>query len=269
MKPLKHSILLIVLFAVIFLISAQVHKNANSGLHKVRQHLKTIVVDAGHGGHDYGSMYGGANEKDVTLAIALKLGEEIGKIMPDMKVVFTRNNDSFVELHERAGIANRCNADLFVSVHCNASKKTEVWGTETYSMGLDKAIGNLNVAKRENAVILLENDYQEKYEGFDPNSPEADIYFSFLQNAFIDQSLMLASQVESQFRGMSKQSRGVKQAPFMVLWRCKMPSILIETGFISNKVERNFLTSAAGQQEVATAIAKAVENYRQKVESGK
>lgn len=232
-----------------------------------RQKLKTVVVDAGHGGHDVGSMYGGAKEKDVTLAITLKVGEEIQKIMPDVKVIYTRSTDEFIELHERAGIANRNNADLFISIHCNANKKTEVFGTETFSMGLNKTEGNLNVAKRENSVILLENDYQEKYEGFDPNSPEANIYFSFLQNAFMDQSLRLSAYVEDQFKQIDRNSRGVKQAPFMVLWRSKMPSILIETGFISNKNERGFLTSQSGQDKLASAIAKAVANYKQRMES--
>jgi len=232
-----------------------------------KQKIKTVVVDAGHGGHDAGSMYGGAKEKDVTLAIALKVGEEIQKIMPEVKVIYTRSTDEFIELHERAGIANRNNADLFVSVHCNANKKTEVFGTETYSMGLNKTEGNLNVAKRENSVILLEKDYQEQYEGFDPNSPEADIYFSFLQSAFMEQSLKLSSYVEEQFKKLNRTSRGVKQAPFMVLWRSKMPSILIETGFISNKTERGFLTSDEGQYELAGAIAKAVQTYKTKLET--
>jgi len=237
--------------------------------HLLKPKIKSVVIDAGHGGHDAGSMYGGAREKDVTLAIALKVGEEIQKIMPEVNVIFTRKTDEFIELHERAGIANRQNADLFVSVHCNANKKTTVFGTETYSMGLNKTEGNLNVAKRENSVILLEKDYQEQYEGFDPNSPEADIYFSFLQNAFMDQSLKLSTFVEEQFIKLKRNSRGVKQAPFMVLWRSKMPSILIETGFISNPDERAFLTSEEGQIELAGCVARAVQKYKQKLESVK
>lgn len=235
------------------------------GVHKVK--IRTVVVDAGHGGHDAGSMYGGAKEKDVTLQIALKVGKEIETLMPDVKVIYTRDTDEFIELHERAGIANRKNADLFISIHCNANKKTEVFGTETFSMGLNKSEGNLNVAKRENAVILLEKDYEDQYEGFDPNSPEANIYFSFLQSAFMEQSLNLASKVETQFTLIKRNSRGVKQAPFMVLWRSKMPSILIETGFISNKVERQYLTSEEGQQELSKAIAKSVEQYKKQVEN--
>jgi len=234
-------------------------------IHKVK--IRTVVIDAGHGGHDVGSTYGGAREKDITLQIALKVGKQIEQMMPEVKVVYTRNTDEFIELHERAGIANRKNADLFISVHCNANKKLEVFGTETFSMGLDKTQGNLNVAKRENSVILLEKDYQEQYEGFDPNSPEANIYFSFLQNAFMDQSLSLAAKVEYQFKELKRNSRGVKQAPFMVLWRSKMPSILIETGFISNKSEREYLTSENGQTDLAYAIAQSVEQYKKQVEN--
>ncbi len=250
---------------IIMAASLCAYKPLGLGINKVQ----TVVIDAGHGGHDAGSSYGGAKEKDVTLQIALKVGEAIKKSTPDIKVVYTRKTDVFVELHERAGIANRHNADLFISIHCNANKKTEVFGTETFSMGLDKTAGNLNVAKRENSVILLEKDYQDQYEGFDPNSPEADIYFSFLQNAFLDQSLRLAANVEDQFKKINRTSRGVKQAPFMVLWRSKMPSILIETGFISNKMERSYLISESGQTDLATAIAQAVHTYKKKVEGTK
>lgn len=236
-------------------------------LNSYKVKINTVVIDAGHGGHDVGSTYGGAREKDVTLKIALKVGAELEQLMPNIKVIYTRDTDEFIELHERAGIANRKNADLFISIHCNANKKTEVFGTETFSMGLNKSEGNLNVAKLENSVILLEKDYQDQYEGFDPNSPEANIYFSFLQDAFMDQSLMLASKVETQFKTINRNSRGVKQAPFMVLWRSKMPSILIETGFISNKKERDYLISEDGQNELALAIAKSVEQYKKQVEN--
>ena len=229
--------------------------------------IKLITIDAGHGGHDAGCMYGGAREKEVTLGIALKLGETIEKMMPDVKVIYTRKTDEFIELHERAGVANRNNADLFISVHCNANKKTDVFGTETFSMGLHKSEGNLDIAKRENDVILLEKDYKEQYEGFDPNSPESHIYFSFLQGAYLDQSLRLASLIESNFTKVHCASRGVKQAGFMVLWRSKMPSILIETGFLSNKNDRSQLTSNEGQQKIVDAITKGVIEYKKQVES--
>lgn len=231
--------------------------------------IRKVTIDAGHGGHDVGCTYGGAREKDVTLAVALKVGEQIEKLMPDVEVVYTRKKDEFIELHERAGIANRKNADLFISIHCNANKKLEVFGTETFSMGLHKSEGNLDVAKRENSVILMEKDYQEKYEGFDPNSPEAHIYFSFLQSAYLEQSLKLAANVEKNFVASKRSSRGVKQAGLMVLWKSKMPSILIETGFLSNKKERTYLTSEKGQDELALAIAKSVQQYKTSVEKNK
>jgi N-acetylmuramoyl-L-alanine amidase len=234
--------------------------------HSLNGKVKTITIDAGHGGHDVGCMYGGAREKDVTLTIALKVGEHLQKLMPDVKVVYTRKTDEFIELHERAAIANKSNSDLFISIHCNANKKTAVFGSETYTMGLYKSEGNLDVAKRENDVILMEKDYQEQYEGFDPNSPEAHIYFSFLQSAYLEQSLRLASLVEQKFVEKRKLSRGVKQAGFLVLWRSKMPSILIETGFLSNKADRAMLTSASGQNELAAAIASGIADYRKGAE---
>lgn len=237
------------------------------GIHK--QKIKTVVIDAGHGGHDHGCMYGGASEKNVTLDVALKVGKQIELLLPDVKVLYTRTEDNFVELWERAGVANRNNADLFISVHCNANKKIEVFGTETYSMGIHKSEGNLLVAKRENDVILLEKDIEERYEGFDPNSPEAHIYFSFMQSAYMDQSLKLASMVEDNFKAINRTSRGVKQAGLMVLWKSKMPSILIETGFLSNKAERNFLISESGQNQLALAIAKSVDDYKKQVEKAK
>lgn len=238
-------------------------------LHTQKIKIKTVVIDAGHGGHDHGCMYGGASEKKVTLEVAKKVGKEIETLIPDVKVLYTRTEDHFVELWERAGVANRNNADLFISIHCNANKKTEVYGTETFSMGLHKSEGNLAVAKRENDVILMEKDFEERYEGFDPNSPEAHIYFSFLQSAYMEQSLKLAALVESNFKEIKRNSRGVKQAGLMVLWKSKMPSILIETGFLSNKQERDYLTSENGQNELAKAIALSVDAYKKQVEKSK
>lgn len=237
------------------------------GVHKLN--VKTVVIDAGHGGHDAGCMYGGAKEKEVTLSVALKVGAQIKTLMPDVKVIYTRQTDEFIELWERAGIANRNNADLFVSIHCNANKKLEVFGTETFAMGLHKTEGNLDVAKRENEVILLEKDYQEKYEGFDPNSPEAHIYFSFMQGAYLEQSLKVANTIEENFKKINRTSRGVKQAGLMVLWRSKMPSVLIETGFLSNKNERSFLTSEEGQDALAKSIALSIQEYKSKLEASK
>ncbi len=249
-------------FLLLF-ISANKPSNSQDGK------IKIITIDAGHGGHDNGCMYGGAREKDVTLSIALKLGDALEKIMPDVKIIYTRKTDEFIELHERAGIANRNNAGLFISVHCNANKKKEASGTETFSMGLHKSDGNLDVAKRENDVILLEKDYQEQYEGFDPKSPEAHIYFSFLQSAYLEQSIKLASIVESNFNKSNHESRGVKQAGFLVLWQSKMPSVLIETGFLSNNTDRKMLTSEEGQLKIAESIARGVKEYKRQVEGNK
>ncbi len=229
--------------------------------------VKTVVIDAGHGGHGVGCTYGGANEKNVTLEIALKVGELLKQKDPTIQVIYTRQKDVFVELWERAGVANRNNADLFVSIHCNANKKPEPFGTETFAMGLHKTDANLEVAKRENDVILLEKDYQDRYEGFDPNSPEAHIYFSFMQSAYMEQSLKLANLVETNFIQKKRTSRGVKQAGLMVLWKSKMPSVLIETGFLSNKTERQYLNSAEGQQDLADAITNAIMQYKAKTEA--
>ena len=222
---------------------------------------KTIVIDAGHGGHDHGCMYGGANEKDITLSVSLLFGKMIQDSFPDYKIIFTRNNDSFVELYERANIANRNNADLFISIHVNASPSISAYGTETYAMGLHKTAGNLSVAKRENASVLMEKDYQQNYDGFDPNSPEGHIIFSLYQNQFLSQSLSLASIVENKFKSKERYGRGVKQAGFLVLWKTTMPSILIETGYLSNAIERKYLVSNDGQLKTAESIYEAFKSY--------
>jgi N-acetylmuramoyl-L-alanine amidase len=194
--------------------------------------LKTVVIDAGHGGHDHGCSGSSNKEKTVALNLALKLGALIEKNYPDVKVVYTRKTDVFVELYERAAIANRNNADLFICIHCNANPSSSPSGTETYVMGLHKTEANLNVAKRENDVILMEDDYSQHYDGFDPNNPASHIIFSLNQHAFMEQSILFASSVEKYFKTNSnRSSRGVKQAGFLVLWKTAMPSVLIETGF--------------------------------------
>lgn len=197
-------------------------------------------------------------------------GPEIGradkKTYPGIKVIYTRQTDTFIELYERANIANRANADLFISLHCNANRNVTAFGTETWLMGLHKSGGNLEVSKRENDVILLEDNYQENYDGFDPNSPEGYIILSMNQNAHIDQSINLASKVEDEFRKDKRQSRGVKQAGFLVLWRTTMPSILIETGFLTNREEEKYLNSQNGQSEIARSVVQAIAQYKAEVE---
>jgi len=184
-----------------------------------RYTISRVVIDAGHGGKDSGCSGKATREKSITLAIALKLGKYIEENLPDVQVMYTRQKDHFVELHERAALANRNNADLFISVHCNASSPS-AYGTETYVMGVDKSRENLDVARRENAVVLLENDYKEKYDGFDLDNPENEIIFSLYQNAYLNQSIQLAAIIEQEFKTRAKRhSRGVRQESFLVLYK--------------------------------------------------
>jgi len=232
------------------------------------QKLKTVVLDAGHGGHDTGALGKNSREKDITLSIVLKLRDYIHQNMKDVKVVLTRDDDTFVELHRRARIANEKKADLFISVHCNSTHSPTVFGAETFVMGLHKSQANLAVAKAENAAILLEDDYVEKYDGFDPNSPEGNIFFNMMQNAFLDKSLAYAGKVQHQFVDNLKMfDRGVKQAGFLVLYKTAMPGVLIETGFISNAREEKFLLSEKGQDQIAYAIYKALREYKNQIEN--
>lgn len=231
--------------------------------------ISTIVIDAGHGGKDSGcrGALAKVKEKNVTLKIALKLGSYIKKAYPKLNVVYTRKTDKFIPLYERADIANKHKADLFISIHCNAvpqltARGKAVNGTETYVMGLHTAKENLDVAKRENEVILLEDDYKKNYDGFDPNSDEGHIMLSMVQDAYLNQSINLASKIDNQFRYKAKRnSRGVKQAGFVVLRQTTMPSVLIEAGFLTNKYEEKFLNTAYGQDLIASAIFRAFKEY--------
>jgi N-acetylmuramoyl-L-alanine amidase len=230
-----------------------------------RTALRTVVIDAGHGGHDPGAMGRKAKEKNINLSIALKLGNLIQRNFKDVKVIYTRDKDYFVELFRRAEIANENKADLFICIHCNANANKSLKGTETYVMGLHKSKANLDIAKLENAAILLENDYQAVYEGFDPNSDESYIAFSLYQNANLEQSSVFAAEIQDQMEervGMN--NRGVRQAGFIVLYRTTMPSVLVETGYLSNATEENFLISDKGQEYIASAIYRAFRVYKQK-----
>ena len=242
--------------------------------------ITKVVIDAGHGGHDSGCLGKKSKEKDIALKVALKLGEYISEKFPDVKVIYTRKTDVFIELNERSAIANNAKADLFICIHCNSAcyynkkkKKEEcnqaTSGVETWVMDLHMTEANLEVAKRENEVVLLEKDYTKKYDGFDPNSPEANIIFSLYQNTFLDQSLKMASHVQQEMKAKGRTSRGVKQAGFLVLYKTTMPSVLIETGFLSNAEEEKYLASAKGQEETATAIFKAFKAYKNSVEQGR
>jgi len=220
-----------------------------------------VTLDAGHGDHDYGAIYHGHIEKNITLAIVLKVGK-ILESNPNIDVNYTRKNDTFIELVERSSIANRADANIFVSIHCNANKNTAACGSETYVMGLNKNASNLAVAKSENAVITLEKDYKQKYAGFDPNNPSTMIGLTLMQEEYLDNSISLASKIQDQFSSIDRKSRGVKQAPFMVLHKAYMPRVLIETGFISNPEEGAMLDSEEGQQQMAQAIANAIVSYK-------
>lgn len=222
-----------------------------------------VTLDAGHGDHDFGAVYSGRIEKNIALAIVLKVGK-ILELNPNVNVIYTRKTDVFIDLVERANIANRANSNIFVSIHCNANKNTAADGTETYVMGLSKVASNLEAAKKENSVITLEKDYKRKYEGYDPNSPESMIGMTLMQEEYLDNSISLASKIEDNFEKLGKKLRqgGVKQAPFMVLHKAYMPRVLVETGFISNTTEGNILNSEEGQDEIAKAIAEAILSYK-------
>ncbi|MBC7523400.1 MAG: N-acetylmuramoyl-L-alanine amidase [Flavobacterium sp.] len=223
-----------------------------------------VTLDAGHGAHDFGAVYNGHIEKNITLALVLKVGKILEK-NPNIDVIFTRKTDVFIDLVERANIANRADASIFVSIHCNANKNTVADGTETYVMGMSKNASNLEAAKRENQVITMEKDYKTKYEGYDPGKPESMLGMTIMQEEFLENSIVLAGKIQDRFvADLGKKSRGggVKQAPYMVLHKAYMPRVLIETGFISNPVEGAKLDSEEGQQEVADAIAKAIIGYK-------
>jgi len=235
---------------------------------EARYRLRTVVLDAGHGGKDRGCAGASAREADVALDLILALGRQIQENMPDVKVIYTRKTDVFIELDERAAIANRNHADLFISIHCNAGP-SQSHGTEVWTMGLHKTTANLGVAQRENSVILQEKNYQSRYDGFDPNSPQSHILFSLFQSAYITNSLRFAQRVDRQLRtGVQRPSRGVKQAGFIVLWKSTMPSVLIESGFLTNPTEERYLNNKANQSYMATGIFRAFREYKRELEGG-
>ncbi len=229
--------------------------------------IKTIVIDPGHGGYDPGCLGSNSQEKNHALAIGLNLANAIHEQYPDIRIIMTRDSDVFVPLHERSAIANRNNADLFISIHCNfIPGRPEVKGSETYVLGLHRAEHNLEVAKRENAAVLLEADYEKNYD-FNPNAPESHILFSMFQSAYLEQSILLAERIEKAFAAQTgRPSRSVRQAGFMVLRNAAMPSVLIETGYLSNTQEEQYLSSPEGQMTVAAAILSAFSEFKEAVE---
>ena len=227
----------------------------------------TLVIDAGHGGKDAGAVGKKAKEKTINLNVALAFGKLVKEKCPEVKVIYTRSTDKFVSLKERAAIANRNNADLFVSIHTNAvARGKKVYGTETFTLGIARAEENLEVAKRENSVITYEEDYAETYAGFDPNSPESYIIFEFMQDRYMEQSVDLARCIQEQYTSHAgRQNKGVKQAGFLVLRETSMPSVLTELGFISTPAEENYLNSERGQRQLAQSLYNGFATYYKKV----
>ena len=232
----------------------------------------TVCIDPGHGGNQPGTFGKFTKEKDLTLKVGLTLGKILEENMPDTKVVFTRKSDATIGLRERAKVANDNHADLFISIHANSlpektpeNRKQSIYGTETYVLGLHKTQESLEVAMRENSVILLEENYEEKYQGFDPTSPESYILFSLTQSANHESSITFASMIEDQFgKRAGRKSRGVKQAGFQVLWETAMPAVLVEIGYLSNTKEEKELNDPLVQEYIASAIYRAIRDYKSK-----
>lgn len=231
-------------------------------------HKYVVVLDAGHGGKDSGARGSISMEKEIVLEVTKQVGEYLNEHMKNVDVIYTRKDDTFIKLYERANIANEKAADLFVSIHANASPNKNSKGTETFVMGLHKTEGNLEVAQKENSVITLEDDYTEQYEGYDPHSAESYIIFSLMTNAHLDRSLKAAELVQKEFKERARRKdRGVKQAGFLVLWKTTMPSILVEIGFISNRYEETYLNSDQGKDYIASSIFRAIRAYFKDLEA--
>jgi N-acetylmuramoyl-L-alanine amidase len=229
--------------------------------------LRTVVIDAGHGGHDPGAVSGGVREKDIVLDLALRLGKKISSAYPEVKVIYTRDKDIFIPLFQRASIANRNKADLFISLHANYVSSPSANGTETFTLGLHRSQENLEVAKKENSVILLEEDYSANYEGFDPREAESYIMFENLQSEYQGQSIDFAAHIQKYFgQNLNLTDRGVKQAGFLVLRQASMPSVLVEVGFISNPNERKFLVSDSGKEKITESIFQAFSTYKRTID---
>lgn len=227
--------------------------------------LKTVVIDAGHGGHDPGcvSRDGRVKEKTINLDIAKKLGARISEAYPDVKVIYTRTDDVFIPLVERAAIANRNNANLFISIHVNAATTSQAHGYSAHILGKDKFSSNQDLVRRENSVILLEEDYSTNYQGFDPNDPESFIFFNLMQNAYYEQSLTFAADVERELKdGPIKHSRGISQNLFIVLWKTTMPAVLVEVGFMSNAADQKILNTASGRSGIASQLFEAFSAFK-------
>lgn len=227
-----------------------------------------VVLDAGHGGHDSGNRGNGYYEKTIALNIALSIGKTLEKYQ-DIKVIYTRKSDKFVKLVDRASIANKADADLFISIHCDAFTSSKAYGAGTFVLGLHANQRNFEIAKRENSVIFYEEDYEKNYDGFDPNNPESVISLTLMQETYSNQSIEAAATIQKSFvANLGRKDRTVKQAGFVVLKYTYMPSVLVETGFLTNRREGAYLNSKKGQNEISKAIAKAIVNYKNELEKG-
>jgi len=221
-----------------------------------------VVLDAGHGGGDHGNVGNGHLEKDIALKVVLEVGKALEKY-PDIKVIYTRKKDVFIPLHKRASIANKADADLFVSVHCNSVANSSPHGTETWVLGEKNTGRNFEVAKKENEVIFLEDNYEENYAGFDPSSPESTIAIGIEQEVYVEQSILLARKIEDSFKSKAmRKSRGLKQGSLLVIRNTYMPSVLVELGFLTNKKEGNYLNTKDGQSVMAKALKSAIVDYK-------
>ena len=236
--------------------------------HPLSNKTFVVVLDAGHGGHDSGNRGNGYYEKTIALNIALSIGK-ILENYEDIKVIYTRKSDKFVKLVDRANIANKADADLFISIHCDAFTSSKAYGAGTFVLGLHANQRNFEIAKRENSVIFYEEDYEKNYDGFDPNNPESVISLTLMQETYSNQSIEAAATIQKSFvANLGRKDRTVKQAGFVVLKYTYMPSVLVETGFLTNKREGAYLNSNKGQNEISKAIAKAIVNYKNELEKG-
>lgn len=270
-----NKLVYLALFFIFFLIlptQASANSNLSSGtVTPPGYRVKTIVIDPGHGGHDGATKGRFSREKDVALEVALKLGKAIEKEFKDVKVIYTRESDVFVKLYERTAVANDNKADLFISIHCNSmpitrrGQNTAAQGTETFVSGFHR-LGQQDVAVRENASLLLEENYKENYQGFDPNDPESYIIFSLMKNQYRDQSIRLASFIQEEFSAVGRVDRGVKEQGLAVLATAGMPAILTEIGFISNPEEEKYMNSAVGQAEIVKNLLNAIKKYKMQLE---
>ena len=260
-KTVRYNRYTVILLFAVFTFSIRLNAQLSNSDRSI---LKTVVIDAGHGGKDPGCHGGYANEKTVCLNIALKLGEMIKKKYPNIKVVYTRDKDVFIELNERANIANRAKADLFICIHANAASPA-AYGSETYVLGLHRTESQQKVAERENSTIFMEDDKGAKYKDFDL-SPDAIIARQIQLSVFLNQSISFADKLQKEFKRLGRYDRGVKQAGFLVLYKTTMPSVLIETGFLTNPNEEKFLGDMEGQQKMASAMFTAFEQYKNELE---